>query len=170
MCGGVVTEPGYFNGLRQATRNPAVRVCVKKKGIDPTSLVDHAAAIRELDPDAFDEIWCVIDVDQFNLPDAIAVASNRGVRLAISNPCFEIWLLLHCADCTAPVGNPAEAVRRLKRHIPGYSKQELRFETFAPGVAEAIERARGLGPHGEEHLRNPSTGVWVVAQTIVGNA
>jgi hypothetical protein len=52
--------------------------------------------------------------------------------------------------------------------VPDYSKRELRFERFGSGVADAIARARGLGEAGEEHVRNPSSGVWLVAETIVG--
>lgn len=169
VCGGEVTEPGYFEGLKRACRNPAVRVCLKKKGIDPPSLVGYAAVLRDRDPDAFDEVWCVVDVDQFDMVATVRASHDCDVRLAVSNPCFEVWLLLHFRDCQAAVNGAADALRRLKRHVPQYSKSMLRFADFSAGVPEAITRARGLSEAGSEHVTNPSTGVWVLAALIAGN-
>ncbi|MFL6141746.1 MAG: RloB family protein [Labedaea sp.] len=53
-------------------------------------LVDHAAAWCDRQADDFDEIWCVVDVDQFDLAAATSLARDRGIRLAVSNPCFEV--------------------------------------------------------------------------------
>jgi len=164
VCGGEVTEPRYFDGLQLEFRNSAVHVRVKAKGADPISLVKYAAAASDQNRESFDEVWCVVDVDEFDVEAAIRQAHDRGIKLAISNPCFEVWLLLHFVDCTASVRDAAEAIRRLKRHVPDYSKNELRFEKFGPGVADAIRRAQCL-----EHLGNPSTEVWMVAQAIAGD-
>ena len=50
-----------------------------------------------------DELWLLLDVDRWVKPtQLIAVcpeARQKGYQLAISNPCFEIWLFLHFADC-----------------------------------------------------------------------
>lgn len=167
VCGGEVTEPGYFIGLGRAHRG--VRLKIEKKGKDPASLVEYAAAIRRRYSELFDEVWCVVDVDQFDLSTARRQAEMNAVRLAISNPCFEVWLLLHFVDCRSPVQSAAEAVRRLKRHVPDYSKHELRFDRFEGGVADAITRAQGLGEIGEEHMCNPSTGVWMVVDAVIGD-
>jgi hypothetical protein len=35
VCGGAATEPDYFRGLKKERRNPAVRVVVEGKGVDP---------------------------------------------------------------------------------------------------------------------------------------
>jgi hypothetical protein len=141
-----------------------VQVRVKAKGVDPVSLVEYAVTVRNQNRDDFDEVWCVVDVDEFDVAAAIRQSDGRGIQLAISNPCFEVWLLLHFSDCTASVRDAVDAVRRLKQHVPDYSKSEFRFERYSAGVADAIRRAREL-----EHLSNPSSGVWMVAQAIVGN-
>jgi hypothetical protein len=163
----MVTEPEYFAGMKQIFRNSAVYVRVKKKGVDPSSLVEYAATIRGSYPDTFDEVWCVTDVDQFDVVVAIRQARNHDVRLAISNPCFEVWLLLHFVECTAPMQGPGDAIRRLKRHVPEYSKNELRFEQFGVGVVDAIARAQALSRAGTEQACNPSSGVWMVAKIIM---
>ena len=48
-----------------------------------------------------DELWVMIDVDRWNkstLQEIAKEARQKGYRLAISNPCFELWLLLHFRD------------------------------------------------------------------------
>jgi hypothetical protein len=94
VCGGTRTEPDYFEGLKRSRRNPAVQVKVVGKGIDPEQLVAHAHRVRG----DHDEVWCVVDTDEFDIAKAVRVADKLKVRLAVSNPCFELWLLLHFDD------------------------------------------------------------------------
>ena len=66
----------------------------------PLTLVKMAAA-RLSDPEE-DECWCVFDVEwpknHPHLFEAKRLAYAKGVSLAISNPCFELWLILHHED------------------------------------------------------------------------
>lgn len=116
VCGGKATEPSYFRGLKKERRNPAVRVVVEGKGVDPVSLVRFAAQKR--DSTGCDEAWCVVDVDDFDVSEALAVAAKKDVNLAISNPCFEYWLLLHFELCTAPLSRYDDVRNRLVKHLP----------------------------------------------------
>ena len=85
VCGGAVTEPGYFEGLRQFHRNPAIKVVIKQKSVDPASLVRHAITLRDNAPDSFDDVWCVVDVDEFDLEPAVHLAQRGNISLAVSN-------------------------------------------------------------------------------------
>ena len=166
VCGGKATEPSYFRGLKKERRNPAVRVVVDSKGVDPVSLVRFAAQKR--DSTGCDEVWCVIDVDEFDIAEALAAARKKGVNLAISNPCFEYWLLLHFELCAAPLTCFDDVRTRLVRHLPRYDKTTLSFADFAPGVDDAIERAQSrCDTVGAEHTRNPSTGVWALVRQVI---
>jgi hypothetical protein len=165
VCGGVATEPAYFRGLKKERRNPAVRVVVESKGVDPASLVRFAAQKRDIL--GCDEVWCVVDVDEFDISGALAVARKENVRLAISNPCFEYWLLLHFESCVAPLTCYDDALRRLLKHLPRYDKSGLSFTDFAGGVDDAVQRARSRCDVVEtEHTRNPSTGVWALVHQV----
>ena len=110
VCGGKRTEPDYFRGLKSHLRNPAVQIRLKPKVGAPRDLVEHARKIAPDGGDEFDEVWCVVDSDEFDLKQAVALAAKLNVRLAVSNPCFELWLLLHHQDCEAPLCD-ARAVR-----------------------------------------------------------
>jgi hypothetical protein len=48
--------------------------------------------------ESFDELWLVFDVDSWPSASLSRVAKDalqRRYKLAISSPCFEVWLLLH---------------------------------------------------------------------------
>ncbi|GAA4546824.1 RloB family protein [Amycolatopsis samaneae] len=165
VCGAKATEPAYFDGLKEAYRNAAITVSIKKKAAAPEAVVKHAVAMR--DRGVYDEVWCVVDVDEFDLEKTATLARRSRINLAISNPCFEYWLLLHFQDCSAPLTCYSEVKKRLGKHVPGYDKTALRFADYADGVADAVERGRSCGAvHGEEHRHNPSSGVWALVEKI----
>lgn len=114
----------------------------------------------------FDEVWCVFDVDDFDIRRAQDEARRHRVQLGVSNPCFELWLLLHHTDCRDHLSGYQQAAARLRRHVPRYDKTDLRFADYEHGVDDAVNRARRLdGGPGE--CPNPSTGVWRLAQQIM---
>ncbi|HEV3360609.1 MAG TPA: RloB family protein [Pseudonocardiaceae bacterium] len=168
VCGGDVTEPSYFEGLRQFHRNPAIKVVIRKKSVDPVNLVAYAAKLRDNDPDSFEDVWCVVDVDDFDLEPAITLAARKNISLAVSNPCFETWLLLHFTNQTAPLTCYMEAARVLRGFVPDYCKSRLDFGRYADGLDAAVERARKLAEPGREHLANPASGVWALIRKFEG--
>ena len=107
------------------------------------------------------------DVDHYEreggkVTAARALAAEAGIQLAVSDPCFELWLLLrhetcarHCADCGA-------VQRRLTAFVPAYDKARLRFADFADGLDTAVERARSLTSG-----RNPSTDMWRLVTALL---
>ncbi|HEX7181375.1 MAG TPA: RloB family protein [Thermoanaerobaculia bacterium] len=177
LCEGEVTEPEYFRALRRASVNTQVEIVIEGCGEDPKALVERAAerkkssdrVARERDEHLwYDEIWCVFDVDDHaRLPDARQQARDNGLRLAVSNPCFEIWALLHFQPQTAYLERD-KARNRLKTHLPDYDK-ELPFDRLRPGYEEAVRRAEGLDRTCERNGcpgDNPSTGVYVLTERI----
>ena len=178
VCEGVVTEPEYVEGFRLAHGATTVRVQVESPGGDPKALVERAAALRdkaELEARRardrnlrYDEVWCVFDVDRHQrLDEAVREGARTGVELAISNPCFELWLLLHFGEQTAHLST-RQARDRLRGHLPGYAKH-LRFSDVADGCEDAVRRAKALDKRQEELGEpggNPSTGMHRLTERI----
>jgi RloB-like protein len=108
------------------------------------------------------------DVDNFDIADAAGLASAKGIDMAVSNPCFELWLLLHHEGCYAYLSGYPAVLARLRKHVPTYDKTRLVFADFSTGVTTAIKHAKKLDPTGEEHAKNPSTSVWRLVEEIVG--
>ncbi len=164
------TETAYLKGLRDHFRLATVTMKIVEKPGAPDQLVEHTRDAYPLDD--FDEVWCVTDVDHFEreggkVTAALAVAAKAGIDVAVSNPCFEFWLLLHHEDCAAHCANCDAVERKLKKFLPAYDKARLRFRDFADGLDQAITRAKAIDPTGAEHTRNPSTGVWRLVSVLM---
>jgi RloB-like protein len=166
VCGSAKTESTYLRELRNSVGNPAVDITLVNRDKSPLQVVEYAIDFVKRDERAFDEVWCVFDVDQFDIDPAVRFAQRSRLELAVSNPCFELWLLLHHDQCKAFCAGYDDVVDRLRRHLPTYDKTCLRFADFAAGVSAAVERARELEPDGSKHDINPSTSVWRLVERI----
>lgn len=96
---------------------------------------------------AFDECWLVIDVDRWRdqkLAEVTRRAKQKHYGLAVSNPFFEVWLLLHFADSAPPKKGDIE--RELSDLCPGISKTHIPAEPF---TLEAVEAAIERGQKGD---------------------
>jgi RloB-like protein len=175
-CEGKLTETHYFRYLQQVFRSALVSIEISPEHGDPWHLVEVAkaakrGAIRERDVNReFDQVWCVSDVDEHaRLSEARQAASDAGVSMAISNPCFELWLLLHFQDQTAYLERN-EAARQLRNHIAGYEKA-LECGVLAGRYGAARTRAQALeamhvGNGSLPPDDNPSSGVLVVVEAL----
>jgi hypothetical protein len=57
---------------------------------------------------------------------------------------------------------------KLRKHVPDYDKSHLDFGDFYAGIADAVTRAKKLDPTSEQYGKNPSTSVWRLVETIMG--
>jgi hypothetical protein len=161
LCEGERTEPEYLNALK---RQPSVRdvaavdlrVVTGHGRTAPRALVTMAveARSRAVDEDAeIDQFWCVFDVEwpqnHPGLPAAIEEADRNKIRVAVSNPCFELWLILHLRDHSRWL-DTAEACR-LRQRLDGSAGKGLDATKYMPLTADAVRRAAGLD---ERHQRD----------------
>lgn len=130
----------------------------------PSQVVKYAIKVATAVNDSYDQLWCVVDVDNFtDLDEARRIASDSPVTttLIVSNPCFELWPLLHFILHRGHIDGPAHAKKLLCEQLPGYDKQIVDFaKLYVPRLADAIENAKALDPTGEATQVNPSTNVW----------
>lgn len=181
VCEGRLTERGYIRALQHHAHNPRVHVEVAKDTGVPLTVVQCAIqmrndaeneARRQRDENlSWDEVWGVFDVDEHpNLQVAVDLANSSGIKVAVSNPCFELWALLHFAEQRAHLTRH-KARSALHKFLPKYDK-ELDFAALHPNYATALERAKSLDAlalHHGEPGRNPSTGVYMLAERILGS-
>ena len=161
VTNGSRTEVDYFKALRNEPWITADKVTPKFEAGAPVAVVARAAEIRA--DSAYDEAWVVCDVDEFDVTSAITESEGRDyVELTLSQPCFEVWLILHLGLRCPGFNNAAQAAEHLKKHLPHWDKRALRFSDFSAGVLGAAERAKSLG---EPPLANPSTAVWRVIES-----
>ena len=94
---------------------------------------------------------------------------SNGIKLAISNPCFELWLLLHFQD-NPGMHSRQKVQQMLRKHAPNYNKG-VDYAKYSGGYSEAVDRATRMDEaaanDGEAGL-NPTTGVYRLTELIRG--
>lgn len=128
-----------------------------------------------------DEFWAVIDHDRHDLQAALkhAEKSRFPVRFVDSNPCFEIWLLLHHDSLQAHKGlaGCAEAgcesvIDFLERRFePQYNKAKYDAAKYIDLVAFAIANAKFADFNPETRwLNQVGSRVYRLVQSIIDSS
>lgn len=181
FCEGKNTEPDYIKGLAAAFGNRLVTVDAKGAAGVPKTLVEKALAARKAigsPKNSFeegDQIWVVFDRDEHpGVTAAINLAKSTGIGVAFSNPCFEIWGILHYQDHDAPI-HRHDAQRMLAGLMSGYDPgrgKSLDLQIMLPRTEHAGLRAKAMRKRrfeqGDE-LGCPYTDVDVLADLIISN-
>lgn len=177
FCEGERTEPEYLDALK---REPAVReaavVRIALAGGVPLTLVKRAVDERSRalsENDEIDEFWCVFDVEwpvnHPHLLEAIALAKANDISLAISNPCFEVWLVLHLKEHGAWLDT--DQAEKLRHQLDKSTDKGLYPANYMPHVGKAAARAAQLE---ERHRQNdtslpddnPSSGMHLLVSSV----
>ena len=167
---GEFTEKIYFEALRKHARNSRVHIKIlerdeeNKHNSSPEYVLGQLTQYKLENPiEQDDELWLVIDKDKWTAKSIRAVAQrcaqDSSYHLALSNPCFELWLILHIID--ASLESDEEKVKMLKnrkekKNADPYLKRKLRAllgsyresnydaDQLVVQIAEAITRAETL--------------------------
>lgn len=155
VTNGRCTEKQYFDSLKRSPWVSATAVRVYVQSGTPWDVVERCRRLKQ--DERHDEVWAVCDVDDFDVTLAVQEAAAGGIGLALSNPCFEVWLILHLAECGKHFEDARRVGDRLKQLLPVWDKTRLVFGHFEAGLADAEKRAQRLEA---PPVGNPSTDVY----------
>lgn len=191
------TERIYFKALAKEYANPRVHVHVLERSEDEKNNSSPEHVLKQLNDyktqyalEADDELWLVVDKDSWTdgmLSRVAAVcAKDAAMNMALSNPCFELWLLLHLEDATSLTpeeykmwlenrrksknADPYLKVR-LRQKLGSYHESSYDAPALVVNVGTAIERARRLdkGPD-DRWPQTLGTRVYLLAESVVRGA
>jgi hypothetical protein len=120
----------YFEALR----NSRIQLLVIPAESDsaPQQVVNRLLSFKQRGEwEDSDQFWMIIDRDHHfegnhvnQTKQAILRATQNGASIAVSNPCFEVWLLLHHEDLTERYAfeTADNVVSALKKACNGYDK------------------------------------------------
>ena len=112
FCEGEVTEPQYFEALRVFYRIQRLSIVTVGVGSGPKLVAGKAVQhYKDNRRDAtrgkasfLDQVWVVFDKDEHNdFESSIKRCQSVGIDAAFSNPCFELWLILHVCEMDMPL-------------------------------------------------------------------
>ena len=172
---GTNTEKAYFDALAAEYFNPRVHVKVLDH-LDLASAPEHVLTLLDGFRKEFrirtdyDELWLVVDVDRWGEDKLSSIATmcvQKLYQFAVSNPCFEIWLLLHLRSlddydvvhleefrANRNVNDRTRLERELVALLGSYSKSHPEMSHFLPYVETAIARAQAIDLHPEQRWPN----------------
>lgn len=130
VCEDENTEPAYFKQFEDLFNDlyPEKTVYLKRVGTGRNSLgvvntaIDERQRIFEDNNHReIDETWVVFDKDdldqspgnRLNFESAFTLASEENVKVAYSNECFELWLLLHFISIDPSISLSRKAIYKM---------------------------------------------------------
>ena len=147
LCEGKNTEPAYFRALQRTVANALIDLEIIPAAGVPYTLAERAVARaralgiagRSRRPrnsyEEKDEVWAVFDRDEHpRYNEAVALCERNRVGAARSNPCFEVWLILHETDFDRPDGRH-EVQAHLARLRPEYQADTRKLVNSADIIA-----------------------------------
>lgn len=181
----VVTEDTYapdqyFTFIKARRVRVKVAPCTQGHS-SPLAILESARALR-LDKDfqVFDEFWLLLDTDHWTQPShisnymtALQEARDEGFFVAVSNPCFDLWLLLHHESISStPFSNCGDVGRRIRDLLGAFNKTKLNPSHFTIEQAIlAVERAKQLSPDTSNYRPpNPGSQVWGLVEKVLADA
>ena len=166
---GSQTEPKYFEHFRNRQTNIDIRVIGSRTSggeTDYLSLIRKAVEYQnknQISVSTGDAVWVVADGDvNYNNPDPInakdsllskarKLADTIGIHIALSNPCFEFWYLLHFQYTTKFLKDYPAVKNALVAYLPDYEKSSDVYAQLSEHTSAAIQNAKHVEQY---HLQN----------------
>ena len=144
--------------------------------------LDVLDRLKEIDHTEDDERWLLLDTDHYtqgthlkNFTSALKEANDADINIALSKPCFELWLLLHHEiDKATAVNlqNAQETEALLRKTLGEYSKRKLKQPHFPLATVKHACRSASLLDENNYELipQNNTSRVYLLWQAIADKA
>lgn len=185
------TENIYFEAMKLSMCASNVQVEVLHRdddGSSPENVLNQILGfMKEYNIEEDDQLWVVVDRDKWTSKMLSSVAryctKNYNLHFCVSNPCFELWLLLHLEDVTGydeQQKNALAANKRNSKHGDTWLKKRMRtlmghyhesdYDALAllPMIDSAINRAEQLDLRPVDRWpQSVGTRVYLLARSIM---
>ena len=188
------TERIYFKALAKEYTNPRVHVHILERSEAEQNNSSPEHVLKQLNDykesyalEADDELWLVVDKDRWTEAMLSRVATecaqDNYMHMALSNPCIELWLLLHLVDVTlltpeeqqqwlenrrkSKSADPYLKVR-LRQEMGSYHEAAYDAQMLIAHVEKAIERAKTLDKNPSDRWpQTLGTRVYLLAESVM---
>lgn len=153
------SEVAYVETLRSHYRLP-IHIIAKKTLLNITPALVERCKATYIQTKS-DQTFLMYDLDVRNMFERLHKVP--GATLLCSNPCFELWLLLHFTEQNAELTSE-ECVNRLSSFVKQYKKGTLSTSDrnyLIDNTPIATERAKRLSA-----FNNPSTSIYLLTDQL----
>lgn len=173
------TEKIYFNNFNMDKKYSIV--FSKGRCTDPINMVttiEKEMKQRGMNKKDGDIAYCVFDTDcdaskQTKIDKVIKSCERKNIEIIQSNPCFEVWFIAHFTGSTKLYNTNEAVIKELRKHVPGYEKNESIFNILEPRLNTAIKNAKKLENYHKKLGRNinsiecnPSTKAYKIIEKL----
>lgn len=173
-CEGSDREPQYFNVFRDLSRRIKVDVIeedINRTNSSPKWVLNRLTSyIEKYDLQDTDELWIVIDVDNWKDEEVRNVASycndQSNWNIAISNPCFEVWLYFHKRKDV--LNSSSVSCKDFKSEIATFSKNGYNKYQYILLLEDAIRNAKQADSNKNHFLpKEKETKVYLLIEAML---
>lgn len=185
------TEQMYFEEFKESEifNNDLIYLHIlKRPKSDTNSAPNHVfnklkrEAKDEYNFERDDELWMIIDTDRWkNIEEMILECEKqKNMFVAVSNPCFEFWLLLHIKDISEYSSEEMQLILQnrkvsLNRNyvdtkiveiLGSYNKSNPKPELYIPTIESAIIQAKKLNLSDENYPKSLGSFVYKIVEKL----
>lgn len=167
-----VTETQYFRQFQKQHSAFNIKILTPGSATDPEKMLETLERYWERYDMSYtrgDRGFVVLDLD-CNEKKAHLIEKLEGgsqiARFIVSNPCFEVWFVLHYRYSTHVYSDGDEVIKDLRKYIPEYQKNTNVTEMLSGMIDTALENAcklvkyyEGMEYHWPSNECNPRTDV-----------
>lgn len=153
------SEVAYISHLRSQYRVPIQIIPRKSDSNISARYIENCK--REYVATKNDKTFLMFDLDVDGM--LVHLQSIPDAVLLVSNPCIELWYLLHFEKSHAELTQNA-CIKKLKKHLEHYTKGTLALsekQQLSQKVLEAMARAKVLDTY-----NNPSTTIYKLIELL----
>jgi len=180
---GAVAELDYFQDFKHFLAAQDAQIIVENHakrtaGKVPWQVIEEAIKRQkqnEISQKDGDQIWCVFDIDDFykNNPKefekSLKKAEAKNIKIAYSNQCFELWLMLHFEQISTAISRK-DYEKKLQTFFKkigiNYQKNSSDiFNKILPRQQDAIKRSKKLFKENKPQ-NNPSTSIFLLVEEL----
>ena len=148
FCEGKNTESEYFRAIGRTCTGALITLEIVPAAGVPFTIAEKAVARARADGliprrrrkmssfEEADQVWAVFDRDEHpRYDEAVALCEQTGIHVARSNPCFELWLILHEQDY-----DRYETRHDMQRILEGIRPEYTRDHGKVPDCDDLVSR------------------------------
>lgn len=140
------TEPSYFENIVTQLRDK-LKVKVKIEIAFHSSIFYMLKKARAVELESGDEVWIVLDRDEnFHHAEDMKLLADwekesKQHHVALTNPRFEFWLLLHFEESPSKQHALSDSYLEEKGYIPNFFQNGKRINSDTPLSLDLLQNA-----------------------------
>lgn len=144
---GSETEKIYFDKFESSRLQVRTIPSIDGNSSPEAVLLNLQGFVAEYQLGNGDELWLAVDVDRWKekmLGSVSSLCVQKRINLAISNPCFELWLALHFESHLPNPVNSRSLERHIRKELGSFQKSNYDAEKIILNLSSAVKRAKIL--------------------------